>query len=168
MSAYLTLPTPLIDQEALVAALEDLGFAHAAIEVHTDAVPLVGYEGAARGERAHVVIRRQHVGASSNDLGFERTATGFRAHVSDFDRPGYGPAWLGRLRERHDVHHRAALDRLAEEARRREQERREQERRRLVESQRAAICEKARRLGYRVEETRDGEGVRLVLVKRVY
>ena len=168
MSAYLTLPTPLLDQDALVAALEDLGVARASIEVHADAVPLVGYEGVARGERAHVVVRRQHVGASSNDIGFERTATGFRAHVSDFDRGRYGVQWLGRLRARHDVHHEAALERLAVEARRREEERREEERRRLVESQRAAICEKARRLGYRVEEKREGEKIRLVLVKRVY
>ena len=168
MSAYMTLSTPLVDQEALVAALEDLGFARAAIEVHAEAVQLVGYEGASRDVRAHVVIRRQHVGRASNDVGFERTATGFRAHISEFDRTRYGNTWLAKLGARHDEHHRATLERLAADVRRREEERREEERRRLVESQRASICEKARKLGYRVEEKREGEKIRLVLMKRVY
>lgn len=168
MSAFMSLPTPIVDQDALVEALEDLGFARAAIEVHAEAVPLVGYEGAARNIHAHVVIRRRHVGAMSNDLGFERTATGFRAHISDFDRRAFGSTWLAKLHARHDAHHRAKLERLAAEARRREEERREEERRRLVEAQRAAIYEKARALGYRVEEKREGDKVRLVLMKRVY
>jgi hypothetical protein len=38
----------------------------------------------------------------------------------------------------------------------------------MVEAQRQAIHEKARSMGYRVEETRQGDKVRLVLVKRVY
>jgi len=164
----MSLPTPIVDQDALVEALEDLGFARAAIEVHAEAVPLVGYEGAARNVHAHVVIRRRHVGAMSNDLGFERTATGFRAHISDYDRGRHGSAWLAKLHARHDVHHRAKLDRLAAEARRLEEERREEERRRLVEAQRASIYEKARKLGYRVEEKREGDKIRLVLMKRVY
>jgi hypothetical protein len=164
----MTLATPLIDQDALVEALEDLGFARAAIEVHAEPVPLVGYEGRSRSVCAQVVIRRQHVGASSNDVGFERTPTGFRAHISDFDSSRFGSAWLAKLHARHDEHHRARLARLAAEARRREEERREEERRRLVESQRAAISEKARKLGYRVEEKREGDKIRLVLMKRVF
>lgn len=168
MSAYLTIPTPLVDQDALVAALEDLGFGRAAIEVHAESVALVGYEGRERDPRAHVVIRRQHVGSASNDLGFERTDTGYRAHVSDYDRRRYDASWLARLRERHDVHHRASLERVAAEARQREEERRAEERRALVEAQRDAIVARARAMGYRVEERREAGGVRLVLSKRVY
>jgi hypothetical protein len=53
---------------------------------------------------------------------------------------------------------------LAEAERRRVEE----ERRKLVEAQRQAIHEKAKKMGYRVQETREGDSLRLVLVKRVY
>lgn len=168
MSAYVTLATPLLDEDALVAALGDLGFPRERVEVHDVGVPLVGFEGARREQQAHIVIRRRHVGAGSNDLGFERTATGFRFHVSDHDRGRYGGEWQAKLRARYDVHHRDKVERLAAEERRREEERREEERRRLVEAQRLSIHEKARKLGYRVEESREGDRLRLVLVKRVY
>jgi len=67
---------------------------------------------------------------------------------------------LTRAREAADLEAR----RLAEiEARRRDEERQ-----RLVEAQRQAIHEKAHKMGYRVEETRQDDKIRLVLVKRVY
>lgn len=178
MSAYITLATPMVDQECLLAALTELGFAAEHIEVHDQAVPLVGFEGDRRTVQGHVVIRKQHVGRASNDLGFERTATGYRAHVSDHDRSRYGPGWMAKLHERYQVHDgikRARLEREAREAAieaRRlaelEMRRREEERQRLVEAQRQAVRDKARKLGYRVKETREGETLRLVLVKRVY
>lgn len=177
MSAYITLATPMIDQECLLAALSDLGFSKEKVEVHEKAVSLVGYEGAHRLQRAHLVIRRRHVGSASNDLGFERTATGFRAHVSDFDQARYGGAWMRKLQDRYQHHDAAKRERLARAAReateaRRlaeiEARRREEERRNLVEAQRQAIHEKARKMGYRVRESQQGDKLRLVLVKRVY
>ena len=164
MSAYLTLATPMIDAECLLLALADVGFPRDRVEVHEQPVALVGYEGSGRAQRAEIVIRRAHVGRASNDIGFERTPTGFRAHVSDYDGARHGAPWLARLHERYQAHHRDKLARLAEA----ERQRLEEERRRLVESQCAAIREKARKLGYRVEETRSGGGARLTLVKRVY
>jgi hypothetical protein len=59
MSAYITLMTPMTDQECLLAALADVGFVRAKVEVHDSPVPLVGYEGASRAQTAHLVIRRQ-------------------------------------------------------------------------------------------------------------
>jgi hypothetical protein len=168
VSAYVTLNVPMIDEASLLAALSDLGFAGDRVEVHSEAVALVGYGGEARAQRAHIVVRRQHVGTSSNDIGFERTPTGYRAHVSEYDAQSYGAGWMSRLRSRYDEHHRVALERLAAEERRREEERRAAERRALVEAQRQAIHEKAKKLGYRVEEAREGEQVRLVLRKRVF
>jgi hypothetical protein len=169
----------MIDQECLLAALSDLGFTADQIEVHQDPIPLVGFEGTRRQQRAHVVIRRHHVGRSSNDLGFERTPTGFRAHVSDFDQSRFGNAWMSRLHSRYRHHETVKQDQLARvaheaaevETRRLaaiEARRREEERQRLVEAQRQSVHEKARKLGYKVDETRQGDRLRLVLVKRVY
>lgn len=44
----------------------------------------------------------------------------------------------------------------------------EEERQRLVEAQRKTVHEKAKKLGYQVKESREGETIRLVLVKRTY
>lgn len=164
MSAYLTLATPMLDAECLLLALADVGFRRDRVEVHEQPVPLQGYGGGARAQRAEIVIPRAHVGPASNDIGFERTPTGYRAHVSDYDRSRYGKDWMSRLQERYQAHSQDKQARLAEAERQRVAE----ERRRLVESQRDAIHAKARALGYRVEETRSDGKVRLALVKRVY
>ncbi len=168
MSAYVTLAVPLTDESTLLAALAELGFGPAKVEVHAEAVALVGYGADARAQRAHVVIRRQHLGSASNDVGFERTPTGYRAHVSEYDQGRFGSGWMGQLRAAYDRHDAARLEALAAEERRREEERRAVERRALVEAQRQMVLAKAAALGYRVEETREGERVRLVLRKRVY
>jgi hypothetical protein len=178
VSAYITLATPMVDQECLVLALADLGFGTDRVEVHETAVQLVGYEGDLRRRRGHVVIRKEHVGPASNDIGFERTPTGFRAHVSDYDRVRYGRPWLNQLVARYRHHDAEKQERLAREllaaeveARRRaevEARRREEELQRLVEAQRQSVHEKARAMGYRVQETREADRIRLVLVKRVY
>jgi exonuclease VII large subunit len=100
----------------------------------------------------------------SNDIGFVRTPTGFSAVISDYDGGRYGETWLRQLNARYEDHLARKQERLAEEERRRAEE----ERKRLVEAQRQAVHERARKLGYRVEETREGDRLRLVLVKRVY
>jgi len=164
MSAYITLATPMTERSCLLDALADLGFTADKVEVHDEPTALVGYEGARRGQEAHVVIRKRHVGRSSNDIGFLATPTGYRAFISDYDRSRYGQAWLAKLSDRYQHHHNAMMERLAEEERRRKEE----ERRALVEAQRMAITEKATEMGYQVEETREGEKVRLVLLRRTY
>ena len=164
MSAYITLATPMTDQECLLDALEELGFGSDKVEVHPEGTALVGYEGRRRRQQAHIVIRRQYVGSASNDIGFERTATGFRAHVSGYDHPRFGGGWLSRLASSYQKHYKAKLARLAEQ----ERLRIEEERRQLVEAQRRALYQKAKKMGYRVQETRHGDTLRLVFVKRVY
>ncbi len=164
MSAYMTLLTPMTDQECLLAALGDLGFGAPKVEVHAHPVQLMGYQGDLRPQRAHVVIRRQHVGAASNDLGFVETPTGYQALVSGYDHPRYGSAWLSELHARYQARWQAKAERLAADERRRA----EQERARLVEAQREAVHARAKQLGYRVQESREGDTVRLVLVKRTY
>ncbi len=164
MSAYLTLLTPMTDEECLLAALVDLGFDTAKVEVHATAVPLVGYAGDRRVQTANIVIRRQHVGAASNDVGFLATTTGYQALVSGYDHPRFGTDWITQLSQRYQIHSAAKTERLAAEERRRV----EDERRRLVEAQRQAVLERAAKMGYRVEEKREGDALRLVLVKRAY
>lgn len=103
LSHYTTLTTRLTDAAALVAALSDVGFAD--VEVHETAQPLYGYEGDVRPQRAHVIVRRRHVGGASNDIGFERRPDGhFTAVISDYDRSLHDEAWLKRVTARHAYH----------------------------------------------------------------
>ncbi|WP_437310902.1 DUF1257 domain-containing protein [Sorangium sp. So ce388] len=164
MSAYITLATPMIDRDSLLDALADLGFGSDKVEVHDEPASLIGYEGARRAQEAEIIIRRRHLGQASNDLGFRRTPTGFQAIVSDHDRARFGDAWLGQLHAGYQHHLTRRQEIRAEEERRKLEE----ERRKVVEAQRQAIHERARKMGYRVEETREGDRLRLVLVKRVY
>ncbi len=165
MSAYIVIATPMTDRECLLAALRDVGLDAKNIEIHDTAVPLVGFEGTQREQVANLVIRRQFVGASSNDVGFLATPTGYRMIVSDYDRPRFGADWQAKLAERYKAHADRKLAALVEVT---ERQKIEEERARLVEAQRQAIQEKAKKLGYRVVETREGENLRLVLVRRTY
>ncbi|MEZ4300810.1 MAG: DUF1257 domain-containing protein [Polyangiaceae bacterium] len=164
MSAYITLVTPMTDRQCLLDALADLGFDAAKVEAHAEAVALEGFRGDRREQRAHVVIRRRHLGSASNDLGFLATPTGHQLIVSDYDRHKFGDAWVKKLAERYSHHRRVQEERAAEQ----ERLRIEEERRALVETQRQTIHERAKKLGYRVEESREGDKLRLVLVRRVY
>ena len=161
MSAFIVLATPMLDEQCLMLALMDLGFERTQIEVHEQAVSLHGY--ASQGYKANIIIRRQHTGDVYNDLGFLLTETGYRAYISD-DHPRYNRPWLSRVHECYLTHHQAKQARLAAEERARLQA----ERRRLVAAQREAIRSKALSQGYRVEESKQGNVVRLVLAKRVY
>ena len=85
MSHYVELTTQIKDRKALVSALERMGFKDK-VEVHDTAQNLYGYQGDVRPQKAHVIIRRQHIGPSSNDVGYEKGSDGFfRAHISEFD-----------------------------------------------------------------------------------
>lgn len=164
MSAYITLVTPMLDEECLLAALADLGFDASKVEVHATPVNLVGYMGDRRSHAANIVIRRQHVGRASNDIGFLASSTGYQALVSGFDHPRFGSGWLSQLGNRYQSHWTAKQERVAAEERRRMEE----ERQRTIEAQRLAVHERAKKMGYRVRETREGETIRMILVKRTY
>ena len=86
MSHFVECQTEFRDPQALVAALVELGFQESQIEVHQEAVPLLGYQGDVRPQQAHIVIRRQHVGPAANDVGWERLPDGtYRAWISEYD-----------------------------------------------------------------------------------
>lgn len=97
MSKYLTFTDVVFKNEALlVAALGDLGYK----EVECgEALPLYGYQGDERTERAQLVVRRKHVGVASNDLGFARTEQGFTPIISEYDqRALHNGAFIAHLR----------------------------------------------------------------------
>lgn len=164
MSAYITLMTPMTDEECLIAALTDLGFERGKLEVHQTPVHLAGYVGDRRVQTANVVIRRNYVGAASNDVGFLATPTGYQAFVSGYDHPRFGANWLSKLNQCYEVHFKAKQERLVAEERRRLEE----ERQKLVEAQRQGVYERAKKMGYQVKESREGDKIRMVLVKRTY
>ena len=97
MSKYLTFTDVVFKSESLLlAALADLGYA----EVERgEALPLYGYQGDVRKERAEVVVRRRFIGSASNDLGFARTAEGYTPIISEYDqRTMHGGKFVASLR----------------------------------------------------------------------
>ena len=87
MSHFVECQTEFRDPQSLVPALVECGFEAPQIEVHQQAVPLYGYKGDARPQKAHIVIRRQHIGQAANDVGWERQADGtYRGWISEYDR----------------------------------------------------------------------------------
>ncbi len=101
MSHYVECRPHFKDRQALVDALLAVGFSREQIELHDEAVPLFGYRGDQREQRAHVVIRRQHVGPAANDVGWERLPDGtYRAWISEYDgRHRFDAAMQNRLKQ---------------------------------------------------------------------
>ncbi len=113
MSHYSTIKTRLVEQDYLVRALEDLGY-KGKMKVHKRPVRLRGFLGDPRRQKAEIVIPRKHVGRSSNDVGFRRTAQGtYDVMISAYDRGKYSTKWLGRLTQRYAYH--AAVDKLRDQ-----------------------------------------------------
>ncbi len=84
MSKYLTFTDVVFKNEALLlAALAELGYT--TVE-RGEALPLYGYQGDERAERAQLVIRRKHIGVASNDLGFAHSAEGYTPIISEYDQ----------------------------------------------------------------------------------
>jgi len=103
MSHYSEVQIEFTDEGSLVAALGRLGF-KGKVEVHQTPQVLYGYQGDVRPQKAHIIIRREHVQAYANDIGFERQANGsYRAWISEYDQKQYNDAWLGRLKQAYGV-----------------------------------------------------------------
>jgi len=174
MSAYITMMTPMVDQECLLDALVQTGFKRSVIEISSAPVPLHGPQA----RKGNIIVRREHLNPSWEDIGFLRTSVGYQATVSADSRSPYGKEWLARVFSAYEAKYAEKQARLEREAREAEIEARrkaeaerirmEEERRRVVEAQRLAVHEKAKKMGYQIKETREGETLRLVLVKRTY
>jgi hypothetical protein len=110
MSKYDSFQTTLTEEGPLIAALRALGYP---VETHAQGVPLCGYHGDERPERAQIIIRRQHLDVASNDIGFVRGSNGtFRAILSEYDRSiGFDQKWLGRVHQRYKEERTMAMAR---------------------------------------------------------
>ena len=106
MSHFVECQTEFRDPQALAAALVECGFQDSQIEVHEQAVPLFGYQGDARPQKAHIVIRRKHVGQAANDVGWERLSDGtYRAWISEYDgRHRFNPETQNRIKQEYAYH----------------------------------------------------------------
>jgi hypothetical protein len=116
MSEYCDVRTEFRNEEALVAALLETGkWTPEMIERHAEAQHLLGVSGDQREQKAHMIIRREHVGRLANDLGFERQADGsYLAHISDWERShGYHDGWIKQLKSHYAYH----ATRIQQEAR---------------------------------------------------
>lgn len=103
MSHFTTIRTQLRDVDALLKALADLGFQQ--VERHAAPQYLYGFQGDVRPETAEVIIRRQHVGGASNDIGFQQQADGtYQAIISEYDRHQYSQQWVNTLTQRYGYH----------------------------------------------------------------
>lgn len=95
MSKYKEIKTEFRNLISLLKALEDIGYPASKLEISQDKSPsisLYGYQGDVRPEQASIVIRRQHVGHVSNDVGFAWDGKTFQAIVSEYDS---GPTVFG-------------------------------------------------------------------------
>ena len=98
MSKYNRQKSQYNDRDCLVAALNEQGYAE--VEVHEEAVNLIGYHGDTRPEKANVIVRRNHIGTAANDLGFVKEADGtFSCIVSDYDSRKHGAVWMTGLKK---------------------------------------------------------------------
>lgn len=103
MSHFTSIKTQIKNLDALVKALADVNFQN--IEIHEAAQNLYGYEGDIRQQTAEVIIRRQYVGISSNDIGFKKQEDGqFEAIISEYDRTKYSQQWMNKLMQRYGYH----------------------------------------------------------------
>lgn len=84
ISEYKVINVDFKDQQTLVESLVEMGYKP---KIHKNAQPLYGYQGDEREQKAHIILPRSQVGGSSNDVGFERTKTGFQLHASQYDSP---------------------------------------------------------------------------------
>ena len=111
MSKYVAFPEiSFKDSGLLLAALADLGYNQVD---DGEALPLFGYAGDQRPETAEIVVRRRHLGAASNDLGFARGPRGYTPIISEYDqRTLHGGRFLAALRTTYS-------ERVVEEVRRR-------------------------------------------------
>ncbi len=92
MSKYNTIKTEYKDRDCLVEALGDMGYK--TVEVHEVPQNLFGYHGDLRQQKAHIIVRRQYIDRSANDLGFLRNADGsYSQIVSDYDQGKHNAKW---------------------------------------------------------------------------
>jgi hypothetical protein len=83
MSEYHVAEVTFKDENVLKSALEDMGYT---VDVHEEPVAIEGYNDSRVGS-CHLVVKRNQFGGYG-DVGFEKTADGFRMHADSDDIQG--------------------------------------------------------------------------------
>jgi Protein of unknown function (DUF1257) len=91
MSHFSKISVKFKDQACLVEALQRFGFYP---QIHDQPVNLSGYRGDTREQTAHIVVPRNQISFSSNDLGFYWNGNEYECFISDYDK-SYGQAKKG-------------------------------------------------------------------------
>ena len=114
MSHYTTCKTKITDREALIKALQDMGFTNEMIQSYEEAQHLEGYAGDKRKQKAHIILPRRYVGGAANDIGFVENEDGtFGAIISDYDK-GSGSCRRSKHTEKIHSYNKNWLDKLAQ------------------------------------------------------
>ena len=106
MSKYLVCETEMNDGESIKAALKEMEYV---FEEHTEAQHLFGYRGDQRSQKAHIIVRRQHVGKAANDVGFVRGSDGkYELIISEYDKGSgqqQGKNFTQKIKQIYGKHH---------------------------------------------------------------
>jgi len=100
MSHFTYIQTQFKNREALIKALNDVGYSH--IEEGSD-LPLYGYLGDRRPQTADIVIRRKYLSAASNDIGFKWKGDHYEAIISEYDRRVF-PDFIPKIQRKYAYH----------------------------------------------------------------
>lgn len=85
MSKYVQCETEIMNEKALIKALEEMGYKREILRFGKN-MRLEGYQGDKRAETADIIIPRKHVRSAANDIGFKKQADGtFKVIVSQYD-----------------------------------------------------------------------------------
>jgi len=103
ISEYSVVQAEYTDPECIKAALKEMGYV---FEEHTTAQNLHGFQGDVRTQKANIIIRRKNVGSASNDVGFNKTASGkYELIISQYDKGGKtGTNFMERMRQLYSKH----------------------------------------------------------------
>ena len=101
MSHFVDIVTAIRNQDALVKALESLGFK--GLRVSDRAQNMNDYWGNRSNMKAHVILPREKTGAHA-DAGFEKTADGtFALRIDDYDKQKFNDPWLAKVTQFHNL-----------------------------------------------------------------
>lgn len=83
MSKFLTINTVFRDLDTILETLKEMGYD----DIQTGHnITLKGYLNDDRAERANIRIDKKYLGSVSNDIGFIKTAEGYKMVIGDYDK----------------------------------------------------------------------------------
>jgi hypothetical protein len=106
LSEYRKNKTKCNDKDVLIDALVEMGYKREHIEYHEVPQQLFDWHGRPThyldksGDKANIIVRRQHVGGAANDLGFklDPVTKCYDAIISQYDSGKHNTKWLAGLK----------------------------------------------------------------------